>query len=144
MSETPKGCPWCQTEAGVVYRVGRYAVACDTWGCHGSLAELSDSLPFESAADAIAAWNRRADPWVPVGERLPALEDFVLLTIERKDGSRFVSGGWLEEEPESVSPEDWPPDGCEFEAEWSCEALMDGGKVVAWSELPLPAPPEAP
>ena len=54
--------------------------------CGASIPGIGETLPREAC---IAAWNRRANPWVSVAERLPEDEDLVLIADE--DGTVFTA-----------------------------------------------------
>lgn len=79
MSEL-KPCPFCGGEAHVAHYYGdtlcledpekyTWFVSCASRGCPGSV--QSPGYLHRGEAEALAAWNRRASPWVPVTERLP-------------------------------------------------------------------------
>ena len=71
MTEQPKPCPFCgaadvcQRNAGPYY----FVQCADCNGASGFR---------ENTVDALAAWNRRAMPWVAVAERLPEPEQVCL------------------------------------------------------------------
>lgn len=68
-------CPLCGKSATVVENIGRnegekamFHAACNNYRC----GLYSGLRPWRATKEeAIAAWNRRPDPWIPVTERLP-------------------------------------------------------------------------
>ena len=94
---------------------------------------------------AIAAWNTRADRWIPVSERLPELEPGnttktirVLCTYIRYD-VRVVF--------ESVWDEAWEhfywDYAADYPATFRAPDFTNGNeRLIAWQYMPLPALPE--
>jgi len=70
MSELKK-CPFCGGEAEIYHWYERFYVRCSK--C------LISTLSHPTKQKAIAAWNRRADEWIPVTERLPEVGKCVLI-----------------------------------------------------------------
>ena len=68
MSETIKPCPFCGAPGEMWAPDG---VPYNTIVCTGCNAEVSDCDTWE---DCLAQWNRRADGWIAVEERLPTRE----------------------------------------------------------------------
>lgn len=105
MAEQLKPCAHCGGEA---YRANSAVIR-----CRSCPVELFDR------ANAAAAWNRRATPWIPVTERLPADEFLVL--VARRDGqvhhAACMHGVWF----------------------YNKRPLADQREVTHWQ--PLPAPP---
>lgn len=99
----------------------RFAAALPCGG--GSLADLDDALWLAEAIDAAVA--EALPRWVPVGERLPAADDYVLVTYRHGlSGTLTVCeaafrGQWGVEDPPTWDSHGWP--------------IQD---VVAWQPLP--------
>lgn len=63
MSEL-ESCPFCGGEAEIWGSPYGYAILCSE--C------LVETITYKTKSEAIAAWNRRAEPrWIPCSERLP-------------------------------------------------------------------------
>lgn len=125
----------CRTEppveAGEVARVVRNWL--DERGEYEYVAHLdADTKSLLRAIDQ-ARTGQAGKGWVSVEERLPELEETVMVCMADKS----VFSSWLEELPEEHSAEDWPPDGVSFPPAW---AANEFGEVTHWQ--PLPAPPE--
>lgn len=62
-----KSCPHCNGSGRIVsvsgFKSDRYRVACEECG--------ASTCYHDTEQEAVSAWNRRADGWIPVGERLP-------------------------------------------------------------------------
>lgn len=74
MSKTLKPCPFC---GGAATTAGSRQKSHQAWCEHCSTVQMGSFFITED--DAIAAWNRRADGWIPVTERLPEVEVAVLV-----------------------------------------------------------------
>lgn len=79
---------------------------------------------YPEREEAIAAWNRRADRWIPVSERLPEKEGNCIVTIQVEPSSHdesreYVSIVYFRESLEG------------FELLWNAH-------VTAWRPLPEP------
>lgn len=76
-----KPCPFCG-EVVTKIRVGRsYVTASNVYSIWH---ECSDGTIIQTHAhnqkgEAIAAWNRRADGWIPCSDRLPGVEQIVIV-----------------------------------------------------------------
>ena len=91
-----------------------------------------------NVAAAIAAWNTRADRWIPVSERLPEFPDenkfdrSVLGTVELQGKRRvteifFTHDGFFESSFYTFTAPEW----------------ADGNlRLIAWQYMPLPELPE--
>lgn len=78
-------CPFCGggAEAEWVDFGDRVQIGCNNPDCKARTG------PFLSRAYAQTAWNRRADGWIPVGERLP--DKSVLVQVWRETGIYTIS-----------------------------------------------------
>jgi hypothetical protein len=129
MTEELKPCLFCGSPSGgaVIERsfspltpaLQRRAVLCGDCG--------AEAMDYPDRTGAIAAWNRRADGWISVAERLPKVHDDVILMCV---GRTQATSGYL--------------DG---DGEWYVyqDAYMGAGFVAAemvthW--MPLPAAPK--
>lgn len=136
MSAELKPCPFCGGEAGIIKGYvedeGGEMIWCKCRSCSAQ----TMYFPRRRKIKAIAAWNRRAFPWVPAGERLPG-PDFVgglVFTTIPPDELHF--GEWCD-------PVDWGDESgfcCRHE---SCEGkTYKVSEVSYWApEPPLPEPP---
>jgi Lar family restriction alleviation protein len=114
-----KPCPFCGGEK--VEIKGAYVRHAFIECCKCGIAMVAG----ESKAEAIAAWNRRADGWIPVTERLPEEDNEEYLTCyATKDGigvptiRTYIQGRWYAD--------------CEYVG-------RSKGLVTHW--MPLPQPP---
>lgn len=62
-----KSCPHCNGNGRIVsvsgFKSDRYRAVCEECG--------ASTRECETEQEAVSAWNRRADGWIPVDERLP-------------------------------------------------------------------------
>ena len=117
-----EGNPWLLTEEGT----GCFSVGCSVCGV--------TTIYFATEAEAVAAWNRRADGWVSVEMRLP--EGFgplseVLIATPIDTGGFSTWMGWRDRD-------------C-YNGWWSDDPDWDSRETIThWRPLPPPpAPPEA-
>ena len=113
-------CPFCGATAQVIEEVSgfpdelEYFVLCDNLECENR------TSPHSTKIAAIAAWNRRADGWVSVGERLP--EDTRYKVVVSTGNCWYLA---------------WYQNG-----KWNiCHTGDDSRIKVVWWQ-PLPQPPE--
>lgn len=85
MSEKLAACPFCGGKAEIVQSHNPYVI-CSV--CHAS------TPMFSWKADAVAAWNRRAENaecgWISVKERMPETEGQYLTFCKYRNGSTAV------------------------------------------------------
>ncbi len=116
-----KPCPFCSEEDIEVFSNAPQGVTdqarCRYCGARG---------PFRmNSKRAIVAWNRRADGWVSVRERLPGVDEYVLIANAVEC--------WVRDETYA-----WRDNGF-----WTTDdALVRLKDMTHWR--PLPDPPEAP
>jgi len=137
MSETLLPCPFCGSEAVLETTIGRKGYdACVFCDCSASVCSVTCDDVSEAEIDAIAAWNRRAEPhWIPVTERLPTECGYYLSVVERiapdelgGNNTRVKIMRWL--------GADWRyPTHI---PKWINEAITE--TVTHW--MPLPEPPK--
>lgn len=84
-----KPCPFCGGEAQLKQHgvAELYYVFCVRIGCGATICNPSRK------SQAVAAWNRRADEWVHVEDRLPETDEPVLLWTKPWEGLYY---GWLD------------------------------------------------
>jgi Lar family restriction alleviation protein len=117
--EELKKCPFCGGEAAIVpleeqeYIAAGFYVSCANRECKAEA--YTDDFPTEQ--EAIAAWNRRADGWISVKERLPEMFEIVLIC----DGETVLTGSY------------------QGDGDW-LNIMDDDMTVTHW--MPLPKPPE--
>lgn len=89
MSEKLAACPFCGGKAEIVQSHNPYVI-CSV--CHAS------TPMFSWKADAVAAWNRRAENaecgWISVKERMPETEETMAVICRRKDGKVSWNRAW--------------------------------------------------
>lgn len=99
-----KPCPFCGGEANVDKQEEDFLVECEP--CQVSRLGWTDSRP-----EAIAAWNRRADGWVSVDERLP--EGVGTYLVSYADGlvsiTSWLDGSWMmhRQDQSHLKPRHW-------------------------------------
>lgn len=96
-NEKLKSCPFCGGEAKIMQAHNPYVICTK---CHVS------TPMFSWKADAIAAWNRRAEKlpssyevlpsWIPVSERLPESEEIVAVRCQPKNGKPTWNRAWYD------------------------------------------------
>ena len=128
-------CPFCGSDGVLVSYGAGLRVECSVPRCAiGPLANPE--------AEAIAAWNRRAEGWIPVGERLPEAGDNVAGYIVATRHGRLMLGypGWTGDgELERVDGSRCDDgDGCVY---WNTDGLRDEEKECITHWMPLPEPP---
>lgn len=99
-------CPLCGGAVELYWQEPRVAaVSCPTCGFDGPSASKKDR--------AVELWNRRADPWIPVAERLPAAMQTVLLLRAHSGGMMLdwhYGGVWHNSVAnQMVPPTHWMP-----------------------------------
>lgn len=103
MSEELLPCPFCGGEAEIleaivefIYKeIGIYAI-CKK--CRAS------TQYYKTKEEALTAWNRRADGWIPVSERLP--EEYTMVLVWEGDyafRAEHAEGKWYEATNEPIS-----------------------------------------
>ncbi len=135
-----KPCPFCGGEAQIVGGPEDWsptfndpdsggdpiAVVCKNCNC--------GLYCFEDYEEAIAAWNRRADGWIPVEERLPEKDTLVLLYLENENHSKITTG--------KIYTSDDPQYNGEFCTGFDalCPVFLKREYITHW--MPLPQPPK--
>ena len=114
-----KLCPFCGDTYAVIYTTLEDGYCAECLECHAK------TDWFSTKAEAITAWNRRADGWIPVTERLPEEHE---VTLVRGDTSPLVFLCWYEK-----SEREW------YDSYGNCIGSPDR-HVTHW--MPLPQPPE--
>lgn len=92
MSEKLLPCPFCGGEA-------EYHVECEMVTVRCSICGATTSGWWDEPEEAIAEWNRRADGWISVEERLPEHSNVVLVALRHGlvcEGSYFdIEQRWI-------------------------------------------------
>ncbi len=89
-------CPLCGKSATVEENIGRnegekamFHAACNNYRC----GLYSGLRPWRATKEeAIAAWNRRPDKWIPVSARLPEKDLLVLLYLQNQTQTNITTG----------------------------------------------------
>ena len=89
-----KLCPFCGDTYAVIYTTLEDGYCAECLECHAK------TDWFSTKAEAIAAWNRRADGWIPVTERLPEENRLVQVyngsvTCGILREPQIIGGGWM-------------------------------------------------
>lgn len=121
-----KSCPHCNGSGRIVsvsgFKSDRYRAVCEECG--------ASTRECDTKQEAVSAWNRRADRWIPVSERLPE-NDYGKHWKDRKQYLVMMSNGMYT--------------ACRFgykEYDWWIDSndLLIGrfNQVVKWMELEPP------
>lgn len=120
-----KPCPFCGGKAGLYHtHDGRSCVQCDECGI--------STLRKMDARLAIQMWNKRNSEieWIPVSEKLPRLEDDMLVTVRNKEtGTSAVWSGTRYKNGWAISS------CCDYIDLYDADSDLE---VVAWAYLPVP------
>lgn len=95
--EELKKCPFCGGEAKLTIATDEYehyswyCVSCDCGAAMESEATTEDLKVTDiGMKKVVAAWNRRADGWIAVSERLPEAGDGIVLVCAHNEGGKHV------------------------------------------------------
>ncbi|MEI3020810.1 Lar family restriction alleviation protein [Ruminococcus sp.] len=120
-----KPCPFCGGKAGLYHtHDGRSCVQCDECGI--------STLRKMDARLAIQMWNRRSSEieWISVSEKLPRLEDDMLVTVRNKEtGTSAVWSGVRYKNGWAIST------CCDYIDLYDADRDLE---VIAWAYLPVP------
>lgn len=157
----PLPCPFCGAAARVLPQPDGYSVDCTT--CVARVWEVTDH-----AVQAVVHWNKRTEPWISVGDRLPDDGDTVLVwEVDASTGGgrvelaefKLTRRAWIDDDDHRRGREDvadptfhWSGGDCHVEWRKSDGFAVSGGyfreepdgdrRITHWR--PLPAPPSEP
>ena len=141
MIEEPKACPLCDGEAdlhttrNVTADNGVHQISCLSCGLNidrGFLnGNYSTSDEKEMLNEVVSAWNTRANEWIPVSERLPDIDVYVL--VAAPSGYRGTAY--------RLSEAEYNPDYKGWVDVSNTRITDYGNEVTHWKPLP-PAPPK--
>ncbi|RNC62775.1 MAG: hypothetical protein AWM53_01994 [Candidatus Dichloromethanomonas elyunquensis] len=156
MSEL-KTCPFCGNEhVTITQNYGYWHIGCPQ--CQTAFENDGTCGRNKDKEKTIAAWNRRANGWIPVSERLPESGKHVFLSCQIKpSGKKYVCDGFYVEH-ETIVGSDLPDDTDLFYSEEKDEYYLPEGfyeVIKNWDDygsitigdfvthwMPLPEPPE--
>ena len=102
-----------------------------SYGFNVDKAELEKALKYDRGQydKGYAAGRKNVPRWIPIGERLPDLLDYVLVSIQFENEKPIVRSGYYEHG--------------EFHLDHGYDLKWNDPEVKAWMPLPLPYEQEA-